>query len=124
MAIRRLYGLRILEWAGDEFFDYPDILIAAGVNAGEFWGSVRRTGGFDVARIRSVRDGTSSASALAPLAWKTRETEPAHAITLSDPSGQAWLAKLSKRKRSNHAASIRMIEKQGPLAMTVVSDRE
>lgn len=124
MAVHRRYGLRVLEWAGVEVFDYPDILLAAGVDAGEFWDAIRRTGGFDVARIRYVRDGTSSASALATLARKTRETEPAHAIALSYPSGQAWLATLSKRKRSNHAASIRMIEKQGPLAMTVVSDRE
>lgn len=124
MAIRRLYGLRLLEWAGDEFFDYPDILLAAGVDANEFWRAIRRTGGFDVARIRSVREGTSSDSALATSAWKTRDTEPAHAVTLSYPSGQAWFGSLSKRKRSNHAASIRMIEKQGPLAMTVVSDRE
>lgn len=124
MAIRRVHGLRLLEWAGDEFFDYPDILIAAGVDASEFWGSIRHTGGFDVARIRSVRDGTSSASALATLARKTRDTDLAHAISLSYPSGRAWLATLSKRKRSNHAASIRMIERQGPLAMTVVSDRE
>jgi CelD/BcsL family acetyltransferase involved in cellulose biosynthesis len=124
MAVRRLYGLRILEWAGEEFFDYPDILIAPGVNAREVWSAIRRTGGFDVARIRSVRDGTSSASALAALARKTRDIEPAHAIALSYPSGQAWLATLSKRKRTNHAASIRTIEKQGPLAMTVVTDRK
>jgi CelD/BcsL family acetyltransferase involved in cellulose biosynthesis len=124
MAIRRLHGLRVLEWAGVDVFDYPDILTAAGVDATEFWSAIQRTGGFDVARIRFVRDDTSSASALAAPAWKTRDTEPAHAIALSYPCGERWLATLSKRKRSNHLASIRMIEKQGPLAMTVVRNCE
>lgn len=121
-AIRRIYGLRILEWAGVEFFDYPDLLTEKGVNSGEFWSAILRLGGFDVARIRYIRDDTSSASALTASARNTSDSEPAYAIDLSYPSGQTWLATLSKRKRSNHAASIRLIEKHGPLAMTTVSD--
>ncbi len=122
-AVRRARGLRILEWAGAQVFDYPDILAIDGVDVPGFWQSIRRTRGFDVAIIRYVRDDARSDRALRALARRIGTGSPAYAINLPYQAGEAWLASLSKRKRANHVASIRLIEKHGPLAMNVVSRR-
>lgn len=122
LAMRRDRGLRRLEWAGLLVFDYPDLLTAEGVDPVSFWKQARDTRGYDVAHIRQVRAGGGSCAALQLLALSCSDGAPVYEINLVYPSGNHWLKALSKRTRVNHAASIRQIEKLGPLGMRIVSD--
>ncbi len=122
LAVRRSRGLRTLEWAGVQAFDYPDILSAVDVDLTHFWKLIRSTGGYDVAHIRHVKGDGGSCLALRSLAQKRSYSDPVYDIDLSYASGEAWFATLSKRTRSNHVANLRQIAKRGPLRMEIIND--
>jgi CelD/BcsL family acetyltransferase involved in cellulose biosynthesis len=122
LAVRRARGLRRLEWAGFLAFDYPDLLSADGVNSALFWKLVRDSGGYDVAHIRQVRHDGGSCAALRSLARRRSDGAPVFEIELAHPSSDHWFKAQSKRTRANHLASIRQIEKIGPLGLNIVRD--
>src|SRR4051812_22154139 len=47
LVISWVHGIRRLEWAGMDVFDYPDILIAPGVDPLSVWRAIKDLGGYD-----------------------------------------------------------------------------
>jgi CelD/BcsL family acetyltransferase involved in cellulose biosynthesis len=122
LAVSRSMGIRKLEWAGTQFFDYPDVLAADDADIRHFWNAIRRIGRFDIARLRDVRFDGHSSPVLDSMAGATGPGSPVYEIKLSHSSGAEWLESLSTRMRANQRANIRQIEKQGPLTLTLASD--
>lgn len=123
-AVRRVRMLRILEWAGTAAFDYPDILLSDSADPGALWQAVRRSGYFDIARLRWVRADTASRQPLSGFAHKTADDQLIHEINLAYSNSQAWLASLPKSMRAEHREKLRLLEKRGPVAMRQATQPE
>lgn len=119
LAIRRYYGVHVLEFAAQRFSDYcdgigpPDLLQA-------LWSQVVQQGGFDVIRLRNVAPeaATRLALASAPLSFLT-EGEEVISLRLRSvwPNGDAWLRTLNKKKKSNNARGRRMLAELGDVTV-------
>lgn len=121
LAVIRKGALRWLEWAGSAVFDYPDALVAEGTDASPLWQAIRKSRQYDFARLRDVRARAVSRPSLEGFARKAGPGSAAQAINLRDRSGEEWFATLSRRTRSNHQASLRRLQKEGLVKLTVAA---
>jgi CelD/BcsL family acetyltransferase involved in cellulose biosynthesis len=117
LAIRRQYGIGVLEWAAQRFSDYCD-----GLGPPELlqtlWSEVRRRGGFDLARLRNVSPEAAMHPVLATEVGMSRaEGETSLRLRSVWPDGDAWLGTLNKKKRSNHARGRRILEEFGKVSI-------
>jgi CelD/BcsL family acetyltransferase involved in cellulose biosynthesis len=117
LAIRRTRMLRVLEWAGTAAFDYPDVLLAAGIDPAPLWNAVRRSDLFDIARLRWVRGDTAGRQSLTGFADKVGDDQLIHAINLIQPNGEDWLASLPRSMRAEHREKLRLLQKRGPVTL-------
>jgi CelD/BcsL family acetyltransferase involved in cellulose biosynthesis len=123
-AIRRSKMLRTLEWAGNAAFDYPEMLLAHGVDAAPLWKAISRSGRYDVARLRWVRTDAMGRRPLLDFARKLGINHPIHAIELGHQNGQAWLDSLPRSMRAEHREKMRQLAKLGPVTMRRVTQPE
>lgn len=125
LAVIRKRGLRRLEWAGTVVFDYPDALVAGGVDASALWEAIRQSRHFDFARLRDVRTTCGNCRSLETFARRAGQGTAAHAIDLRGRSSGEWFAALSRRTRSNHQANLRRLQRTGPVSLlTAASSSE
>lgn len=121
LAVRQARGLRKLEWAGIDVFDYPDILAHDDDSAAVLWCQIRKSSLYDVARLRDVRSDARCRVSLDQVAHKAHADEMAHAITFGEGSGIDWFTRQSARAKSNHRANMRSLELLGPVSLKVVT---
>jgi len=124
LAVCRTRGIRKLEWAGMDVFDYPDILAAQDVDTSAFWQKIRASNQYDIARLRSVRSDSATYAALRAIGHEDANEQPIYVVNLAHESGQAWFNALSKNSRATYQAKVRRIRKAGILSMEVISDAE
>jgi CelD/BcsL family acetyltransferase involved in cellulose biosynthesis len=116
-AVRRSGLLRVLEWAGTAAFDYPDVLLAKGVDAAPLWKALQDTGQYDIARLRWVRSDAAGRPALLSFARKLGADHPIYAIDLVYRNGQAWLDSLPNSIQAHHRRRLRQLATLGPVTM-------
>lgn len=124
LAVKRSRMLRTLEWAGTAAFDYPEVLMAPGVDAAPLWQALQRSGRYDIARMRWVRSDALGRQPLLGFARKTGIGHPIHAIEFVHPDGQTWLNSLPKSMRAEHREKLRQLSKLGPVRMHRVTQPE
>lgn len=125
-AIERRRGLRILGWAGEAAFDYPDALIRNDTDAPAFWNAIRGCKLYDVAVLRNVRSDSRTHSILDGGARRYAQTETIYAIVGGEHGrGEDWLASLPRSVRAEHRDKVRQIVKQfGPLRLRRIETHE
>jgi CelD/BcsL family acetyltransferase involved in cellulose biosynthesis len=118
LATRRKQGVRLLEWAGGEVCDYADFLLEDAGDAPALLKAIKASPHYDLARLREVRPEAACLKALEDGAKLIKVTQ-AHTITLTWPSGEAWLAALPYSARKQYRARMRQAEALGPLRFEV-----
>ncbi|MDD5585894.1 MAG: GNAT family N-acetyltransferase, partial [Alphaproteobacteria bacterium] len=119
LAVRRYCCLRILEWAGNDLFDYRDVLAETPEVVRALWDCARRSAGFDVASIRDVRVDSLSYPVLAETAKKSRVRQ-AFGIKMDRPPGADWTHVLSKKQRRNFTRQRKRLEQAGSVQFEIV----
>ncbi|WP_201864496.1 GNAT family N-acetyltransferase [Microvirga soli] len=118
LSITRRHGLRFLRWAGGDMFDYCDSLAITDTVNHDLWNSVRKSGRFDVALLKTIRPETSTYGVLSAFARPAR-TSMTHAICFNDDGKAAWR---EQGKRSRFRRTLRKLEERGPIRFEVVRE--
>jgi CelD/BcsL family acetyltransferase involved in cellulose biosynthesis len=121
LAVKRRRGLRMLEWAGSEWFDYCDTLAASPVHAGILWQATRQSRLYDIAVIRDVHENAIGYPPLSAFA-KILNKKDASYLDITWPSGDAWLQSMPKKKRGiMRRRTNQMAEQKGPVEFKVTT---
>lgn len=115
-AIRRFKGLRVLEWAAQDFTDYcdgfgnPDALRTC-------WTALHKLRNYDLVRLKFVRPD----AAVTPLIvtdW-TEDSEGTKCLQLKSlwPTGDAWLQAHYPKARNNYSRGMRKLQETGRVAV-------
>lgn len=118
LAIIRRKGLRVLQWAGGDVFDYCDSLLEDRNDAGQLWDTVRQSGNFDIARLYDIHPEATSLPALVKFSRVVR-TAPTHHVRTEWPNGEAWMATRSSHTRREFKRRTRQMAEKGPYSFEV-----
>lgn len=126
-AVAKERGVRVLEWAAQAPSDYCDALLAPSLDAqtalGMLWTAIRRTGGFDLVRLRQIRSDARCRSLIDRMdeAQKAFRPSARHEISLQLRSqwnsGDAWFRSLNKKTRNNHLRGKRILAESGDVSV-------
>jgi CelD/BcsL family acetyltransferase involved in cellulose biosynthesis len=117
LAVVKRHGIRFLQWAGGDLFDYCDSIAQDEAVNALLWRSVQTAGGFDVALLRSVYPDTSTHQFMSRFAKRLR-TSTTYAVTVNGASSHGWKERLLKSKFRQKA---RKLESRGPVQFEVVT---
>jgi CelD/BcsL family acetyltransferase involved in cellulose biosynthesis len=117
LCTRRYKGLRLLEWIGARVTDYCDAIADPGLNQESalhtLWESIRRSGGFDVARLSHVRTDSKLFDVLGAFDPWTETLEDAGGVPIAWSSGAEWLQAQSAGMRDRVKYNTRRMHKAG-----------
>jgi len=95
LCVRRVKGIRVLEWIGARVTDYCDAVVDSSSDPDELlpllWDAIARRGGFDVARLNHVRTDAKVFATLSRLNPWIETFEDAGGVPITWPSGADWL---------------------------------
>lgn len=119
-AIRRLRGLRTLQWAAQYFSDYCDAVVDPDSDwravLDMLWDALLKQGGLDLVQLRQVRPDARVRRLLARdgsvLHLENRHDQCLR-IDCGWPNGEAYFRSLNKKGRNNHTRGRRIIEEIG-----------
>lgn len=124
LAIRRRSGLRVLEWAGQQFSDYCDGIAESqhSVLLQYLWDRTYMAGGFDLIWLKQM---TTDAK-FQPLdkLWPTKDICLQLCNRGQWTSGEAWFRSLNKKARNDHLRGRRILEQQGRLVFRQATGAE
>jgi O-antigen/teichoic acid export membrane protein/CelD/BcsL family acetyltransferase involved in cellulose biosynthesis len=112
LATRKKKFLRMLEWAGTEVLDYPDILVEEERYVAPLWEAIRRAGRYDFALIKDVRSDAVTHSHL-DRSMNVLPAERSFYLTCAWPSGAAWVNSLSRKLRGGIRRKRQKLEHNG-----------
>lgn len=118
LMTEKKFGCRVLEWAGNEIFDYCASFAEDEDVAHELWKTARRCPNYDIALIRDVRENSRDDKALSGFAKKS-ENNKAPCIGLTWQTGQDWLKSLDAKRRKDIKYKCRRLEHMGPIKLEV-----
>ena len=121
LTIRYRAGLRVLEWAGQQFSDYCDALAEPkhDVLVHYLWRHAYRAGGFDLIWLKQVAHGAN----FYPLTKTWRAGDCClQIINYGSLTGESWFRSLNKKTRNNHLRGQRILGQSGQLVFREVSD--
>lgn len=118
LVISRRKGLRILEWAGADVFDYCDSIAVEEADAVALWQAIHASKAYDIAMIKDVRPEASSQGALKKIGRESKHTGTQF-ITNHWKNSQEWLSWLGYDKRKKYKQRISQLEKQGEIQFDV-----
>jgi CelD/BcsL family acetyltransferase involved in cellulose biosynthesis len=117
LCIRRVNGMRILEWAAARVSDYCDAIVDPRIDQDfalhTLWEAVARSGGFDVARLSHVRTDARFFSVLGALRPWTETLEDAGGVPIAWSSGAEWLQRQTAGMRDRVKYNSRRMLKAG-----------
>ncbi|MDR3538257.1 MAG: GNAT family N-acetyltransferase [Acetobacteraceae bacterium] len=123
-AIRRVRGLRTLQWAAQDFSDYCDAIVDPDTDwrtaLDALWTQLLRRGEIDLVQLRQVRPDARVRRLLARESSALRvedRHEQCLRIDCSWPNGEAYFRSLNKKGRNNHTRGKRIIEEIGGTAV-------
>lgn len=117
LAISRLHGVRVLEWAAKDYTDYCDALLPPDADpavVGRMWAHANARGGFDAAYLGHLLP-TAKANVLTGLTGRGLSLRPHHRQATSLrvvgpwPSSQAWFDSQSGNARRNYRRSLKSL---------------
>jgi len=118
LTVVKKCGIRFLQWAGGDLFDYCDSIAQDEAANTSLWKSVQALGGFDVAHIRIVHPETSTHQLMSQFAKRLR-TSTTYAVTIDSTANPGWKERLLKSKFRQKA---RKLESKGPVQFEVVTE--
>jgi CelD/BcsL family acetyltransferase involved in cellulose biosynthesis len=119
LVVMRRYGLRFLEWAGANVFDYSDTLLDSPADAELLWRAIRSSGRYDIGFIRGVRVDSSCSDAVARFGHPSRRIT-VYRLDMAWTSKEAWMAEaLSKPRRQHLRRKQQHLEREGVLGFRV-----
>jgi CelD/BcsL family acetyltransferase involved in cellulose biosynthesis len=117
LCTRRYKGLCLLEWIGARVTDYCDALVDPGLDEEsalrDLWESIRRSGGFDVARLSHVRTDSKLFDLLGAFRPWTETLEDAGGVPIVWKSGAEWLRAQTAGMRDRVKYNTRRMHKAG-----------
>ncbi len=116
LSIRKILGVRIMKYAGNELFDYCGALAEDALIVRALWETAQNSKLFDLALIRDVTSCAHDFGTLESFAKKT-SGEVAPFISLAWPSGEAWFAARDRKQRRNFRCKLQRLEKEGPVSV-------
>jgi len=122
-AIRRWCGTRILEWAAQAVSDYCGAIGEQPEIVRLLWQEVRKTGGFDVIRLKNVRPDSAIAAVFADFMEGRQEVgDVCLNLTNEWANGEHWFRTQNKKKRNNFSRGRRMLTQEGELAFQQMTE--
>ncbi|MFL5281872.1 MAG: GNAT family N-acetyltransferase [Rhodopila sp.] len=117
LSIRQSKGLKVLEWAAQDFNDYcdgfgdPDALRAC-------WTALHGHPQYDILRLKYVRPDAAVASLLHD-GW-SRDAEGTKCLQLKSqwPTGDAWLKAHYPKARNNYSRGLRKLQDHGQVEVS------
>jgi O-antigen/teichoic acid export membrane protein/CelD/BcsL family acetyltransferase involved in cellulose biosynthesis len=118
LVMHRIWGVRILEWAGHDVFDYGNILAENELEAQAVWSFVRAHGVYDIALIKDIHAQALSLGVLSRLMQMRRQRRNYY-LTLDFVSGDAWLAQQSRKLRGDVRRKTEKMQVRGKVAFHI-----
>lgn len=131
-ASKRRRGVRVLEWAANEYSDYGDVLLAPDRNrdaVAALWWEIAATGSFDLlylnrllpdAAILSLIASDVAAGTLRP----NHRSEVSHRVAGPWQRGSDWFEAQSKKTRQNYRRGRKFMEEAGELRFRLMGPGE
>jgi len=110
-AVRRWYGVRLLEWAAQSVSDYCDGLGPYDLLS-QLWQHIERVAGFDIVRLKNVRPDATVQGILRMVA-EPSNAEYCYQVAKQWADGVTWYRSLNKKKHNNHSRGTRMLKEMG-----------
>lgn len=105
MALRRSRGLRLLDWSAADVTDRCDVIVDPGRDtraiAHVLWETIRKRGGFDIARFSQVAQDSRAAAIFAGDATTLRRTLNSYSLPITWRSGSAWVKAQPSKARQD-----------------------
>jgi CelD/BcsL family acetyltransferase involved in cellulose biosynthesis len=111
-------GLRIMQAAGYQGYNYCDMLAENADQAVQLWQVARQSPHYDFADIRDVYPESVCYEALNRFACR-RDLTNAYAVRVNWSTGEDWLASKSNHTRNNFKRCIRRLQEKGTLSFEV-----
>ncbi len=118
MVEKRCYT-RILEWAGNEIYDYCSTLAEDDDVVSALWETARNSSLYDLALIKDVRPASRDAEHLASFAVIS-EFNNAPYISLTWKNGDAWRASCRPKQRRNFNVKSKKLKQKGPVSFEII----
>lgn len=117
LTVRRLKGVRVLEWLGEQMTDYCDALVDPQVDLHAalscLWQELNRGGGFDVARLKHVRGDARVNDFLERRNPWVETASAAYGIPIECTTGKDWVERLPARRRERLTYNLRRMGRMG-----------
>lgn len=127
LSVHRLYGVRLLEWAGQTYSDYCDIVGDPSMLS-SLWHQIQSAGGFDVVRLKNIAPGAQVRKLVVQWQADGWEIDDDHDVCLTLGSlwenGESWFRTLNKEKKSNHNRGMRILGQSGEVKFREASHDE
>lgn len=115
LAVRRYYGIRILEWAAQSLSDYCDCF--GDLTAATSLWKMIQSRGIDVIRLKNVGPEAKANLFLHESRLITKADDCCMQVESLWPDGSAWFRTLNKKKRSNHTRGLKKLGELGLVAV-------
>jgi CelD/BcsL family acetyltransferase involved in cellulose biosynthesis len=121
--VRFWRGLRVLEWAAQEFSDYCD---GVGEPGAVSWilDRVLSSSEFDLIRLKNIRRDALVYPFLVGRGYPVGGSERCLGLRCLWPDGESWFATLNKKKRNNHRRGLRILSDTGEVVFRLMSAEE
>lgn len=114
MALRRSRGLRLLDWSAADVTDYCDVIVDPDVESRAvthaLWETIRKNGGFDIARFSQVSADARAATLFGNDTTTLRRTLNSYVLPVSWRSGSAWMKAQPSKTRQDIGRRTRRLD--------------
>lgn len=119
LVVVHRWQMRILEWGGEEIFDYCDHLLASDAWSGPLWHAICRSQRYDFGLLRDVHPAASCKDTLATFAQSVASKSVSR-IRFVWPSSSVWIEKaLSASTRAYYRRAERRLAEKGSLRFEI-----
>lgn len=122
LAVRRINGVRVAEWAGGTVFDNSDAIVAASEDSQrilqKIWAFTLAQGRFDIAVIKDMAEGSLSLPVLS-ASMQPHTSKDNYVVRLDGLDGDAWLAAQSRKLRGDTRRKMEKMGTHGTVAFHV-----
>lgn len=118
LVIARRKGLRLLEWAGADVFDYCDCIVSGAEAGAALWDGIVKCRHYDLARIKDIRPEASCHAPLKRIAHMT-DFNAAQYIANHWKTGQEWLTSLGYERRKKIKQRANQLDRAGNVGFNV-----
>lgn len=111
-AVRRLWGVRILEWVAQEESDYCDAL-GDPLGIAACWKKMRTRNEFDIIRLKNIRADAAIVNLLQNDQLENTHVDECLLLRSAWPSGDAWVQAHFPKRRNKYSRGLRKLQELG-----------